>query len=164
MKNSFKNLVALLLLFINYMAYGQMTASIEIKNKTEYLKINNNGAVKQLNLYKIGFYDQDFTLLAFKENDNSTKFLLKFNYLSNPTGSGVCSEGGMETGCLLLTYDKQFMLIDKQRVLLESCSEGVSYEEVPTTETGVKKYVVTDLDEKKIRVTINIQALEIKID
>lgn len=65
-----------------------------------------------------------------------------FDYPFNSSGSGQCGEGGMETGYILLNYDKRFGLLDKQRVLLESCNEGLYYEKVSTA-AGINTYIVS---------------------
>lgn len=111
-------------------------------NETEYLKINQNGSSKFINLRNICSYDQDFELVASSFNENNITFLLKFDYPSSPSGSGQCGEGGMETGYILLNYDKRLALLDKQRVLLESCNGGLYYEKVSTT-AGINTYLVS---------------------
>lgn len=137
-----KILLASLLSMAAYCTYCQQSASIEHKNKTEYLKVNYDGQVQQFDLQKLGSYDQGFELVASSFNENNIQFLLKFDYPSNPSGSGQCGEGGMELGYILLKYDKQFTLLDKQRVLLESCNEGLYYEKVSTA-AGINTYIVS---------------------
>lgn len=117
-------------------------------NEREYLQVQKAGEEYHVALRDIGLYDENFTLVKYKVVNNETRVLLKFDYSSNANYNGMCGAGS-EVGFIILTFDSQGELRDVNRVLIESCMNGIYSEYIPSANPQkVMIYAVADAEGK----------------
>ncbi len=160
-----KKLIFLFILFCGFI-YAQPEATIVKKGKTELLQFRSKTFNKSIQLKKLDFYDEDttdenFTVINHKNIKGVTKVLLEFNYPSNSKNTAGYCGAGTEYGFIILHFDKNYKIIYKNRVLIESCFNNFEYERIIKTEflekykvTGTKETFIATIDKKLVQINI----------
>ncbi len=134
-----------------------------IVTETEYLQVNNPKLEYYISLNEIGLYDKNFSIVNIKKIKNETRILLEFDYTSRPYYLGMCG-AGKEIGYVILTFDMQNQLINQNRVLIESCLDGIHSEQTSSSNPKIKTFSITDRDEKTTILKLDLDNWEGYID
>lgn len=129
----------------------------------ECLHINAGNVLKVIDLEKIGVSESNFKLIHFIKDENQTKVLLKYDYASKAYVMGMCG-AGREIGYIILYFDKEYRLIKKDELTIESCLGSIDNEEIKTNNPDEKKYTITEYQaEKTITTTAVLNEKKITI-
>ncbi|MBX7227241.1 MAG: hypothetical protein K1X55_14495 [Chitinophagales bacterium] len=121
----------------------------------EFLKIAHENDVYWQDLRKLFEGTSNFTLEAAYATEDYTQFVFSFEHSSLEHFYGICG-GGIEKGYCSLKLNKDFEIEEQVQVLTESCLESVSSEEVNGNAPNQKVFTISDRNENKSTLTVNI--------
>ena len=137
------------------------SSDVEVFKETEYLYIHSNGNLKIINFRDLALKEHEFKLINFLKTSDQTKVLLNYEYSSRSYALGMCG-AGLETGYIILTFDKQFKLVATEHLALESCLDNIYFEESKTDDPTEKKFKITSFEnnmENTRTVILNVKEL-----
>jgi len=133
--------------------------NLSIVTETEYLQVNNPTLEYFIPFNEIGLHDENFSIVSFKKIKNETRVLLEFDHISKPYYLGMCGAGS-EIGYVILTFNEENQLININRVLLESCLDGIYSKQNPSSNSEIKTFLITDRDEKTTSLKLDLENIE----
>jgi hypothetical protein len=117
----------------------------------EFLKVSED---KTLDLCSIGGSAQGFEVKGLVETTKGHRLLLHFKYGSRAYVQGMCG-AGQEKGYLMLEFSKEWNLLSKTEVLIESCNTTVSSIRKDEMVSWIYSYKIEKEDENPQKLIID---------
>ncbi len=136
---------------------------LNITDKTDSRIQELSNQTKNINLNAVIRYHYAFELIGYLKKQSETRILLKYEHLSRANIQGMCG-AGYEIGYIILVYDEAYNLLQSQETQIESCLDNISNEEIKSTVKKIKKFKITDNDNKSKIITIDEKSIEIKTE
>lgn len=132
----------------------------QIHKEYQLLNISSGNKLKSINLNEVIRYHYGFELSGYKKTESTLWIMLKYEHGSRFNVQGMCG-AGMEIGYIILSYDKDYNLLSSEETQIESCLDNIANDEIKTNQKSIKKYKVSDKNEKTKTITVDEKLIRI---